>query len=41
MRFEPGAHKAALETAEERKDRLAQEAELAKAIAEDDEEDGI
>lgn len=36
MRFEPDAHRAALETAEGRKERLAAEKELADAMEEDD-----
>eukprot|EP00798_Chlamydomonas_sp_ICE-L_P009323 gene9323-16456_t len=39
MRFEPDAHKKKLESAEARKDRLDQEAELAQALAEDDDEE--
>ncbi|MEW5307935.1 MAG: hypothetical protein WDW36_010303 [Sanguina aurantia] len=35
MRFEPDAHRRKLESAEARKERVAQEQELAKAIAED------
>jgi Proteasome regulatory subunit C-terminal len=38
MRFEPGSHKRALESEEVRRERLEQEAELAKAIAEEDED---
>lgn len=39
MRFEPGAHKAALESDADRKRRLADEEEIAKALAEEDEDD--
>lgn len=39
MRFDPEAHKTPLEDAEARKERLAQEQELAKAIQEEEEED--
>lgn len=38
MRFEPDAHKKKLESAEQRKERMAAEAELAKAVAEEDED---
>ena len=37
MRFDPDAHKTPLEDAETRKERLAQEQELAKAIQEEEE----
>ena len=39
MRFDPEAHKPPLEDAEARKERLAQEQELAKAIQEEEEEE--
>lgn len=39
LRFEPDAHRRKLETAEARKERLAQEQELTQAMAEDDGED--
>jgi len=39
MRFDPEAHKTPLEDAEARKERLAQEQELAKAIQEEEEDD--
>jgi len=39
MRFDPEAHKKPLEDAEARKERLAQEHELAKAIQEEEEDD--
>jgi len=39
MRFEPDAHKKSLESAEARKERLQQEAELAKHIQEDADDD--
>jgi 26S proteasome regulatory subunit N3 len=38
MRYPPDAHKKGLESAEARKERLQQEQELAKHIAEEDEE---
>jgi 26S proteasome regulatory subunit N3 len=38
MRFEPGAHKAALAAAEGRKGRKTAEAELAEALEEEDED---
>lgn len=41
MRFEPDQHKHLLETAEERKERIAQEQELAKAVAEEEEEGDV
>ena len=39
MRYPPGAHKKGLESAEARRERLQQEQELAKHIAEEDEDD--
>jgi hypothetical protein len=39
MRYPPDAHKKGLESAEARRERLQQEQELAKHIAEEDEED--
>lgn len=39
MRFDPDANKTSLEDAEARKERVAQEQELAKAIQEEEEED--
>lgn len=41
MRFEPGAHKHALESEEARKERLAAEAQLAKEIEEEEEDEGM
>lgn len=39
MRFDPDAHKKPLEDAEARKERLAQEQELAKAIQEEEDDE--
>ena len=39
MRFPPGAHKKQLETDEERRERLAQEQELAQNIAEEEDDE--
>ena len=41
MRFPPDAHKRDVESEEARKERLKQEEELAKEIAEEDDEDDI
>lgn len=41
MRFEPDAHKKLVEDAEARKERLAQEQELAKAMQEEEDEDAF
>lgn len=40
MRFPPDAHKKEFETAEERRERLAQEQELAQSLADEEDEDG-
>ena len=41
MRFEPDAHKKLVEDADARKERLAQEQELAKAMQEEEDEDAF